>query len=83
VRSDTSKADVERCIQQFLDGTGATWDWDDFICVPLRDPVLEFVRVQCAAVQTQFRPSDSTRYCSDDGLLELGRILEALRARRD
>jgi len=79
MKAKMSKVDVARCIQDFLDGTGGPWDWDEFICVPLRDPALEAVRRQCASLPGRFPPTESGWYCSEEGMLELNRLLAALR----
>jgi hypothetical protein len=40
-----TKQEVTRYIQDFLDGTGEDWDWDDFNGIPIsNDPHLEQIR---------------------------------------
>jgi len=36
--------DVEAYLQDFLDGRGGEWDWDDFTSIPITDPELEDIR---------------------------------------
>ena len=42
-----TKAEVADIIEQFLDGTGGRWDWDDFTSVKIVDPDLDTIRVRC------------------------------------
>ncbi len=40
--------DVIGFIQDHIDGTGGDWDWDEFECVRIRDPVLDSYRRRAA-----------------------------------
>jgi hypothetical protein len=42
-------ASIEEVIQVFrahLHGGGGSWDWDDFISVPIKNPALESIRAR-------------------------------------
>ncbi len=41
---DRTPEEVAGFIGDFLDGTGGTWDWDEFECVPITDPRLDAIR---------------------------------------
>ena len=41
---DRSRDDVAKYIREFLDGTGSEYDWDDFVCVPIKDQELDEIR---------------------------------------
>ena len=43
-----SPDEVACYLRDFLNGTGGTWDWDDFISVPIADPRLEDLRYRAA-----------------------------------
>jgi hypothetical protein len=74
-----TKAEVASYIENFLEGTGASWDWDDFISVRLSDPFLEEIRLLCAGLPELYPPAQKGAYCNDEGLQELRRILESLK----
>ena len=40
-------------IEQFLDGTGGRWDWDDFVSLRIEDPELDAIRLRCARLQDE------------------------------
>ncbi len=70
---------VCRTIEQFVDGGGGAWDWDDFTSVPDADALLEEVRRKCVAVSERFPPEDAHHWCGPKGLDELRRIAQELR----
>jgi hypothetical protein len=70
---------VCRTIEQFVDGGGGRWDWDDFTSVPDADALLEEVRRKCVAVSERFPPEDARHWCGPKGLDELRRIAQDLR----
>ena len=74
-----SKAEVETYIRRFLDGSGGRWDWDDFISVPLDDPILEQVRLTAVQIPDRFPATQVGHYCSAEGLAELRKLADALR----
>ena len=41
---------VAETIATFIDGTGGTWDWDDFTSSRLSDPTLDGIRRRALAV---------------------------------
>jgi hypothetical protein len=73
-----TKAEVAEIIEQFLDGTGGDWDWDDFTSFRIADPELDAIRVRCGQLYDE--PNYPGRYCGPDGLAEMRRIVEQLRA---
>ena len=72
--------DVAQLIASFLDGSAGKWDWDDFISVRQRDPTLEAIRLECAALPDLFPPDKEGRYCGAAGLTRLAVIASALKA---
>lgn len=67
---DRTPEEVVGFLQDFLDGTGGNWDWDDFTCVPISDPSLEAVRQQASRLAPH----------SDDAQATLHKLLEQVRA---
>jgi hypothetical protein len=56
--TNTSAEDVAGFIQDFIEGTGGDWDWDDFISVSIKDPKLESIRKQASMIDLPVTPSD-------------------------
>lgn len=54
-------------IEDFLDGKGGPWDWDDFISLPINDPFLDQIRLHCASLPEEFPPGENENYCSAEG----------------
>jgi len=61
-----SAIQVALYLQEFIEGFGADWDWDDFTSVPIADPQLESIRARASQVNL---PVD------DAGLATLGALL--------
>jgi hypothetical protein len=49
--ADLTAADVERYLEDFLDGGGGDWDWDDFTSIPITDPSLDRIRDEASLVE--------------------------------
>ncbi|WP_374471554.1 hypothetical protein [Phenylobacterium sp.] len=43
---DRTPEEVVGFIEDFLEGTGGDWDWDEFESVPITDPTLEAIRIR-------------------------------------
>ena len=74
-----SKQEVVKILDDFLSGAGGAWDWDDFTSIPIGDPELERIRIECADMREKFPPSACRQYCSDEGMLAIRALLENLR----
>jgi hypothetical protein len=75
-RTSAETADI---ISTFLRGDGSAWAWDDFISVRIKDPALDAIRAQCAALPETHPPAVAGRYCSDAGMAVLHSLAENLR----
>ncbi len=42
-----TREEVAQYIENFIDGRGGEWDWDDFTSVAIKDPYLDRIRRQC------------------------------------
>ena len=63
-----TRDEVAKTIENFVNGTGGTWDWDDFLSIRLQDAELDAIRKKCASVRDEFPPPSGDRqYCSDAG----------------
>jgi hypothetical protein len=68
-------------IDDFIDGRGPIWEWDDFTSVRQRDAYLESVRLRCLSVRDEFPPEVRTHYCNAAGVHVLRSIASGIRAR--
>jgi hypothetical protein len=73
-----TRAEVANTIQQFLDGTGGQWDWDDFCSTRIADPELDAIRQRCISVHDDF-PAEKG-YCDQRGFEVLLGLIERLRS---
>jgi hypothetical protein len=76
---DRTRAEVAEIISTFLSGDGSAWAWDDFISLRMKDPALEAIRVQCAALPDQHPPTVTGHYCDATGMEALRSLAEQLR----
>lgn len=65
--ADLTPRDVETYLQDFLDGRGGDWDWDDFTSIPIANPVLDAIRKHAMEVDL---PLDHTGRATLKQLLE-------------
>lgn len=79
---ERSAQEVIAIIENFVEGTGGARDWDDFISIRIRDPLLESVRIECAELPNKYPATTIGYYCGDEGLSRLHRIAADLRIRR-
>jgi hypothetical protein len=66
-------------IEKFLNGTGGAYDWDDFTSIPIRDPHLNSIRIECAELRESYPPTSDDGYCGHEGLDRLREILDGLK----
>ena len=48
---DLTAEDVVGYLEDFIEGRGGEWDWDDFCCIPITDPPLEAIGQEAARVR--------------------------------
>lgn len=46
-----SADEVVKYLQDFIEGTGDDWDWDDFTSIQIDDPQLEAIRIRAANIE--------------------------------
>lgn len=73
-----TKTEVKEYIDNFICGSGGSWDWDDFISIPIENPDLEQIRLRCLAVATSYPSMNKNEYCSADGITELRKLADLL-----
>src|SRR5215471_7668312 len=80
-RRKLNAGEVAHILEDFLEGSGGPWDWDDFTSgKSLDDLELEAIRKRCATLWAEF-PSDNPRhYCSEQGRTVIRDYITQLRA---
>jgi hypothetical protein len=71
--------EVADLLEGFLDGTSGSWDWDDFISVPIEDDRLETVRKRCAELSFEFPTHRPGYYCGEEGFEVIRNYIRTLR----
>lgn len=76
----TRRAEAASIIERFVDGEmdSNSHEWDEFICIPQTDPLIELVRLDCGAVQEMF--SSEGGYCNEEGTHRLRELAALLRS---
>lgn len=75
---DRTPAEVAKFMQDFLNGTGPKWEWDDFLSTPLADPELEKIRERCRHLDLEFPPDKPGAFTSAQGLAVIRAYLDQL-----
>lgn len=68
--ADLTASDVETYLQDFMQGTGGAWDWDDFTSITITDPELDAIREEAMMVSLPVDP---------EGMATLQRLLDHVR----
>ena len=79
------KLSIEEVIQEienFLNGSGGAYDWDDFTTFTIRDQQLNAIRIECAELPDKYPSGNCRQYCSNEGLERLKEIINELRTMR-
>ena len=76
---DLTRAEVAQIITGFVEGTGSHWDWDDFMCLSIKDPDLNMIQDIMGDFPVRFPPGlGEDGYCNEQGLNLLRRIRDEL-----
>ena len=75
-----TKPEVADIIENFLDGAGGKWDWDDFCYFSITDPYLDSVRIQCSELSLNCPTTEKGHYCSQAGFEIMRELVAKLRA---
>ena len=78
-RSKVTKEEVAKTIENFVNGGGGPWDWDDFISVQIPDKELEAIRIECLRTQSE-HPGGPNQWCSERGLEVLRCLAQQIRS---
>lgn len=81
IKRKATREDVAKAIEDFVNGAGGPWDWDDFISCRIADEELEEVRIKCLRTQCDY-PSGATGWCNEQGLDVLRDLARQLWSRK-
>lgn len=72
--------EVAKILEDFLEGRGSRWAWDDFTQgSSLENERLEQVRRRCARLDQEFPPDNPHEYCNEQGRKVIRDYIAALR----
>ena len=75
-----TRQEVAKIIEDFIEGTGDTYDWGDFLDVRIREPELEVVRRDCTTIPERFpQKNPPGGFCNEAGVDYLRGIARRLR----
>ncbi len=75
---DRSREEVATYIENFVNGSGGDWDWDDFISVPILDVELDRLRQRCAGLPCEYPPDKPGYWCNAQGMQVMREIVREL-----
>jgi hypothetical protein len=62
-------SEIAEILERFADGSGARWEWDDFMNTKVHDDVyLSKLQERLGSLDTEFPPAQPGHYCNPDGL---------------
>jgi hypothetical protein len=74
------RLEVAQILEDFLEGRGGGWEWDDFISVgEVADERLKQIQRQVNLLSDQFPPEKLGEYCNEQGREVIRRYIEELR----
>ena len=78
-RSKITKEEVAKTIENFVNGDGGPWDWDDFISVQIANEELEAIRIACLRTESE-HPGGPNQWCNKKGLEVLRNLAKQIRS---
>ena len=74
------RQDVAHILEEFLEGRGGPWDWDDFISVgKVADERLKQIQRHVNLLSEECPPETPGEYCSEQGREVIRRFIAELR----
>jgi hypothetical protein len=78
IKRKATREDVAKSIEDFVNGAGGPWDWDDFVSCRIADEELETIRIKCLRTQSEY-PGGPNRWCNEQGIDVLRGLARQLR----
>ena len=79
-RKEIDSDRVLQYIDHFLQDPKSANDWDEFLCVPIKDSHLEAIRQRVTVLPSVFPVKKGEGFCGPQGIEELRQIATDLRA---
>jgi hypothetical protein len=73
--------EVAATIENFVEGRGGPWDWDDFVSFEIVDPQLDAIRERCNRLSEEFPAGERGGYCGPEGVDVMRGFVRELRER--
>jgi hypothetical protein len=81
-RVSRTNEEVIQILQSTLDGTASSLDWDNFVSVQIKDPVLDGIRKMVLFLDDQYPPRNKDEWCNPDGQQVIQKIIQQIQSRR-
>ncbi|MEZ5284333.1 MAG: hypothetical protein R2712_05895 [Vicinamibacterales bacterium] len=78
---DMTAEEVAATIENFIEGRGGPWEWDDFLSFQITDPQLESIRERCNGLSEECPPGMGGGYCGLEGVDVMRVFVRELRER--
>jgi hypothetical protein len=76
-----SSQEVAQILEDFLNGKGGRWAWDDFtLGMSFEDKSLEEIRLRCVGLSQEFPPDNPSEFCNEQGRNVIRDYVKKLRA---
>tara|TARA_R110000850_G_scaffold42454_18_gene108953 strand:- start:1315 stop:1701 length:387 start_codon:yes stop_codon:yes gene_type:complete len=72
-------SEVRTYLEQFLNGEGNPYDWDDFLSIPIKDPYLDSIKNRANRIHGDHPPTEPGHWCSTEGENILKGFIEELK----
>jgi hypothetical protein len=79
-KHELTRQEVAQILEDFLNGSGKPWDWDDFtLGTSLENSELEAIRVRVRGLGQEYPPDNPNEYSNEQGLAVLRDYVRQLR----
>jgi hypothetical protein len=76
----STREEVAKTLEDFVEGRGGKWDWDDFLSLPIEDPQLDQIRGRCDGLSNEFPATTKGNYCGPEGIKVIRDYIRELRS---
>ncbi len=80
MKRKSSRSEVAKILENFVDNLGDDFDWDNFLSMgSFEDPQLEKIRLRCDGLQDEFPASEAGQYTGPEGIRVIRDYIRELR----
>jgi hypothetical protein len=74
--------EVAQILEDFIEGRGGEWDWDDYVSgIKFDDLYLRSIQQRMALLTNEFPPTSKGHYCGPEGTEVMRRYVQELRVK--